>query len=50
MIGGGGGGGGGCAAACDTADSLLDSASYARWVLLSPAAAVGVGGRARPHP
>ena len=34
-----------------TADSLLDSASYgARWVLLSPAAAVGVRGRARPQP
>jgi len=34
-----------------TADSLLDSASYgARWVLLSPAAAAGVRGRASPHP
>jgi hypothetical protein len=34
-----------------TADSLLDSASYgARWVLLSPAAAAGVRGRAGPHP
>ena len=34
-----------------TADSLLDSASYgARWVLLSPAAAVGVRGRAHPQP
>ena len=35
-----------------TADSLLDAASYgARWpgVLLSPAAAAGVPGRARPH-
>ena len=34
-----------------TADSLLDSASYgARWRLLSPAAAVGVRGRAHPQP
>ena len=36
----------------ETADSLLDPASYGdRWVLLSPAAAAaGVRGRARPNP
>ena len=34
-----------------TVDSLLDSASYgARWVLLSPAAVVGVRGRASSQP